>query len=336
MSVRVGEAFMLGFRGLELPDWLVDFEARHGLGGVLLFDRDLESPGALRNVESPDQLAALCAAVHGLPSRPLVCVDQEGGKVRRLKPERGFAELPSARQLAGLDAEEARQVLVESYGEMQRLGIDIALAPVVDLDTNPDNPNIGALERSFSADEQVVRRCVAQVAAVAREVGLQLCLKHYPGLGGASTDSHLELTDVTGCNSAEQEALFCELVSEIPGDSVMLSHGIDRDRDPDAPASISEPIIRSLRRRLPDTLFITDDIQMQGLRGICTTLEACLRALRSGVDLVCIGNNLHAEQDECEEAARTLQEAVASDAELRRMLESAIARIARRKKAARA
>ena len=69
MTIRAGEVFMLGFRGLELPAWLVDFEARHGLGGVLLFDRDLENPGALRNVESPEQLRALCAAVHALPSR---------------------------------------------------------------------------------------------------------------------------------------------------------------------------------------------------------------------------------------------------------------------------
>ena len=119
-------------------------------------------------------------------------------------------------------------------------------------------------------------------ADVAREVGLQLCLKHYPGLGGASTDSHLSLTDVTGRNAPEQEALFRDLAPRIPGDAVMLSHGIDRARDPDAPASISARAIAPLRAALPDTLFITDDIQMQGLRARCATPEASLRALRLG------------------------------------------------------
>jgi beta-N-acetylhexosaminidase len=335
MMERVGEAFMLGFRGLELPDWLVDFEAAHGLGGVLLFDRDLETPGALRNVESPEQLRALCGAVHALPSRPLVCVDQEGGRVRRLKPELGFAELPSARALAGLEASAAERVLATSYAEMRDLGIDLVLAPVVDLDTNPDNPNIGAIERSFSARPEEVRRCVFLFAEVARRTGLQLCLKHYPGLGGAATDSHLELTDVTGCNAPEQEALFLDLAPRIPGNAVMLSHGIDRERDAEAPASISPAIISALRSRLPDTLFITDDIQMQGLRAICSTVDACLRSVRGGVDLLCIGNNLHAERDECRDAALRLAGAAASEPELEASLERAIARVAVRKVAAR-
>jgi hypothetical protein len=82
---RPGEQFLLGFRGLALPDWLRAFEAEHGLGGVILFDRDVQL-GGLRNVESPAQLRALCVEVHALPSRPLVFVDQEGGRVLRLKP----------------------------------------------------------------------------------------------------------------------------------------------------------------------------------------------------------------------------------------------------------
>ena len=72
---RVGEHFMLGFRGCELPSWVREFEARFGLGGVILFDRDVREPESLRNVESPAQVATLCADVHGLASRPLVFVD---------------------------------------------------------------------------------------------------------------------------------------------------------------------------------------------------------------------------------------------------------------------
>ena len=324
---------MLGFRGLELPAWLREFEARFGLGGVLLFDRDLENPGMLRNVESPAQLEALCASVHALPSRPLVCIDQEGGRVRRLKTERGFADLPSARALAAMDDAAARAAVEPSYREMRALGIDVVLAPVVDLDTNPDNPNIGALERSFSARPEEVRRCVRLFAEVARAAGLLLCLKHYPGLGGATTDSHLDLTDVTGTNAPEQEALFRELAGEIPGNAVMLSHGIDRDRDAEAPASISPRVIAPLRAALPDTLFVTDDIQMEGLRAICSTLDACERALRGGADLLCIGNNLQAEQEECLEAAVRVATRCEEDPELAVRVADARGRVAERKRA---
>jgi beta-N-acetylhexosaminidase len=333
MQVRVGELFILGFRGTSPPEWLVDFEARFGLGGVVLFDRDLEQ-GGQRNVESPEQLQSLCAALHALPSRPLVCIDQEGGRVRRLKVERGFRELPSAEAFARLVPEEAQRLAGASFAEMAALGIDVDLAPVVDLNTNPENPNIGAIERSFSDDPAEVRRCVAIVDAAARRAGVQLCLKHYPGLGGAGTDSHLALTDVTGTVSDAQLRLFSELCTSTTGSAILLSHGIDRGRDPDWPASVSARVIEELRRDLPDALLVTDDLQMQGLRQICSTQEASLRALRAGVDLVCIGNNLVAEQSECVETAEMLADLAAADPEFAATAASATERVRRRKDAA--
>jgi len=334
MTLRVGELFLLGFRGTTLPEWLVDFEREFGLGGVILFDRDLEQPAALRNVESPEQVRALCAAIHALPSQPLVFVDQEGGRVRRLKPERGFCELPSAKALARLGDAEARRMVDQSFRELATLGIDFNLAPVVDLDTNPDNPNIGALERSFSADPTTVRRCVAILDAAARDAGLGLCLKHYPGLGAATTDSHQEATNLSGTLTNEQLALFTELCPRISGSAVLLSHGAVAEWDPDWPVSVSQRAIGSLRGQLPDALLITDDLQMSGLRHGCTTVDATLRALGAGVDLVCIGNNLAHESHECLEAAETLRRAAAGDAALEKTLLAAHKRVAQRKAAA--
>ena len=87
---RVGEHFMLGFHGFAVPDWVREFEREFGLGGLILFDRDV-ARGGPRNIEGPEQVRALCAEIHALDSRPLVFIDQEGGKVRRLKPAAGFA-----------------------------------------------------------------------------------------------------------------------------------------------------------------------------------------------------------------------------------------------------
>jgi len=337
MTVRGGELLMAGFHGTELPDWLVEFEARHGLGGIILFDRDLERKTDLRNIESPEQVRALCASVHALPSRPLVFIDQEGGRVRRLKPARGFAELPSAAQVGTevgtVRASTMRALIETSYAEMADLGIDLNLAPVVDLNTNPDNPNIGAIERSFSADVAEVRRCVAIYCEAAAKAGLQLCLKHYPGLGGATTDSHTAITDISATISDEQLALFFELCAEIPGSAILVSHGLIRDWDPDWPASISQPTITRLREAVPDALLITDDVQMQGFQAFCPTVEGSLRAIDAGIDLVCIGNNLRSEAGECRQVAEQIETRATADSGFRAGVEAAIERIAVRKNA---
>lgn len=322
---------MLGFRGLVLPEWLRAFAAEFGLGGVLLFDRDLQQ-GGLRNVESPEQLRALTTEIHALPGRPLVFVDQEGGRVRRLKPAAGFCELPSAKVFASLAEGEARRFAAASCREMKALGIDFDLAPVIDLDTNPDNPNIGRIERAFSADPDEVARCARLFGEAARAVGLGLCVKHYPGLGGARTDSHLALTELSGLVSAEQEALFYALVAELPGQAALFSHGFVREWDAARPVSISAAAVARFRAQVPGALLITDDLQMQGLQGAATTADAVFAALEAGLDLLCIGNNLLAQSGECLEIARALAERGERDAALAARLDTARERVAARKR----
>ena len=327
--MRVGELFMLGFRGTSLPAWVREFEAEYGLGGIILFDYDVPSATRGRNVESPTQLASLCDEVHSLPSRPLVFVDQEGGQVRRLKSELGFAPLPSAREFARLADDERRDIAHASFSEMHRLGIDFDLAPVVDADTNPDNPNIGRIERSFSLDLAVVRANAELLGEVAHACGLQLCLKHYPGLGGAGVDSHAELTELDGRFDPEQEALFAALAPTLPGQAVLLSHGMVRSWDPDWPVSISAVAIGRLRGAAPELLLISDDLQMEGLRRCCTLEQACVRGIDAGLDLLCIGNNLRYEESAAAASAAAVEHAL--DA---RVLDRAIARVRERKQRA--
>jgi beta-N-acetylhexosaminidase len=334
VTVPVGEHFVLGFRGFAIPDWVRDFEREFGLGGLILFDRDVERGGP-RNIESPDQVGALCAEIHALASRPLVFVDQEGGKVRRLKPGAGFHELPSAADFARLPPAEAERIAAESFAEMKQLGIDFDLAPVVDLNTNPSNPNIGALGRSFSADPAEVRRCVRIQSRAAQAVGLGLCLKHYPGLGGASTDSHLALTDISHVSDVERD-LFVSLCEETFGSAILISHGVVRAWDEQWPVSVSAPAIESLRAALPEALLVTDDIQMKGLQAVCTTEAASLRALAAGVDLLCIGNNLLVQQDECFRVAAQLRAQTSGDRALAARLARSRDRIRQRKDLVRA
>lgn len=306
--LNVGECFLVGFRGLTIPDWIREFASRYGLGGVILFDYNCQTKSYENNVQDPEQVARLCEEIHALPSKPLLFVDQEGGKVRRLKESKNFAPLPSHKNFPSLPVQDREQLVSGSLTEQRRLGFHFDLAPVIDLDYNPKNPDIGAVERSFSADPRVVREQFDIWNEAAQRARIGLCLKHFPGLGGATVNSHHELTDLTGTITDEQLELFYELGEKIHGSAVLVSHGIVNDWERDVPVSMSSVAISKLRSRLPNALLITDDLQMQALQQRFPTPVACERAIDAGLDLICIGNNLMTDDASLLQAAQGLIE----------------------------
>src|SRR6476646_7446395 len=220
--MQVGELFILGFFGKTIPPWLREFAARFGLGGVILFDYSVRRRQYDNNIESPAQVRALCAEIAALPSAPMVFIDQEGGLVRRLKESRGFVPLPSAKEFNQLAPDHKRALLTASFAEMRRLGIHYDFAPVIDVDYNPENPNIGRIKRSFSADIAEVEANALLASEVARAQRIGLCLKHFPGIGGAVVDSHQEFMDISGALRDEQEELFYSLAPKMFGDAVLV------------------------------------------------------------------------------------------------------------------
>src|SRR5207247_4298859 len=240
----------------------------------------------------------LCDEIASLPSRPMVFIDQEGGLVRRLKEGRGFKPLPSAKEFSHLGAQAKREILAASFTEMRRLGIHYDFAPVIDVDYNPENPNIGKIKRSYSADIAEVEANALLTGEVARARRIGLCLKHFPGIGGALVDSHQEFMDISDALRDEQEELFYSLAPKMFGDAVLVSHAIVRQWDRDHPMTLSAAGLGRLRKRLPDTLLITDDMQMQGLQKALGTREASLQSLKAGIDMLCIGNNLFDQEQE--------------------------------------
>lgn len=331
MPLPVGELFLLGFRGPRVPAWMRAFAREFGLGGVILFDYDCIDKKYERNIFDPAQLKALCADIHALPSRPLIFIDQEGGKVRRLKEERGFVPLPSARQFGRLTAIERLELLRPSYLQMRDLGVDVNLAPVVDLDINPDSPDVGSAQRSFSADPNIVEDCVAAIAEVARSVGLKLCLKHFPGTGGATVNPHDHVMDLSDCLTEAQVKVFENLLSRVP--MVLFSHGVVHQWEKNTPVCLSAVAVDKLREWAPGAAILTDDLQMQGLQKLMSTGEACRRALRAGADLILIGNNMKDEQEQAAQFARDLRDACESDPLLRAHAEASIERTRRLKAA---
>ena len=327
----VGELFILGFFGKTVPGWLKDFAARYGLGGVILFDYSCRTQQYDNNIESPEQVQRLCAEIAALPSNPMVFIDQEGGLVRRLKESLGFAPLPSAKEFNHLAPDQKRAILTASFAEMRRLGIHYDFAPVVDVDYNPDNPNIGRIKRSFSADIAEVEANALLASEVARAQRIGLCLKHFPGIGGAVVDSHQEFMDISDALRDEQEELFYSLAPKMFGDAVLVSHAIVRQWDKDRPITLSAAGLGRLRKRLPDTLLITDDMQMQGLQKALGTREASLQSLKAGMDMLCIGNNLFDQEQEMAAIAECVEQGLRDRTLSGSAIEKSIARVARRK-----
>jgi beta-N-acetylhexosaminidase len=327
----IGELFMIGFRGTRVPEWLRTFSQRFGLGGVILFDYDWKTKTYERNVRSPSQVAELCAELADLPSPPLVCIDQEGGRVRRFKDKLGFAPLPSAQEFATLPRPEARDLVRASFAELVRLGVHVNLAPVVDLNLNPDNPDIGVHGRAYSDIPEVVRANALLVNQAAREFGLGLCLKHFPGIGGATVNSHDSIMDLGPNLRTDQLELFFELGRKIEGRSLLISHGYLPSWDPDRPACLSPKVIARVRERLPETLLISDDLEMQGVQRRFPTEQALPLALAAGIDVLLLGNNLMDEEARIAEQAEKLEAAVAADAALAARAREALGRVALRK-----
>ncbi len=296
---KTGEHFILGFHGKTVPDWLRDYANQFSLGGVIFFDYYCQTKRYENNIYDIEQVTALCEEIHELNGTPLVFVDQEGGKVRRLKESKGFKNYPSQKLFNTLSRQEKLDFARASFTELQRLGVDFNLAPVVDLDLNRGNSDIGKVERSYSAHSSDVQENVKLVGQVAKEVGVQLCLKHYPGVGGASKNTHEELIDLTDSYTEKQEDLFHELVSVVPGLAILVSHGIMNNWEPGIPASVSRTAISRIRTRNEEVLCITDDIHMEGLQRAVASEEATLHALDAGIDLVLIGNNMRNEESSC-------------------------------------
>ena len=264
-----------------------------GLGGVILFDYDCQQRDYQRNIQSPPQLQALCAEINSLPAKPLIFIDQEGGKVRRLKPERGFIAFPSAKEFGQLPWLQRIDLACSMFTELRALGIHYNLAPVLDF-AHDSNPNIGALGRAYAANSMVIRENVGILHRAARLAGLGLCLKHYPGIGAATVDSHRQLMRVE-INPVELEQ-FHRLGEHIHGNAILLSHALvqgDKAHEwGDKPVSLSVQAVQRLRAQCQSVLLITDDMQMQGVQLFCDTSTAIRDSLAAGVDMLIIGNNL--------------------------------------------
>jgi beta-N-acetylhexosaminidase len=272
-----------GFTGTEVPDWVLRRTAG-GLGGVCLY---------ARNVSSPEQLATLTGRLHVENSGVLIAIDEEGGDVTRLEAATG-SSYPGNLALGAVDDVRLTRSVARAMGaDLAAAGIDLDLAPVADVNSNPINPVIGV--RAFGAQAAPVARQTAAWVAGLQEAGVAACVKHFPGHGATSLDSHLDLPVVDeDPHAGALEPFRAAIAAGVR--AVMSAHIVVPSID-DVPATISARVMTGvLRGELEfEGLAVSDGLEMRAIAAGVGILEGTVLALAAGCDLLCIGGGLAGE-----------------------------------------
>ncbi|MEZ4461079.1 MAG: beta-N-acetylhexosaminidase [bacterium] len=311
-----GQLLCVGFQGTDaLPDALRNALAAGRVGGAILFRR---------NVEEPAQVASLTAQIHAAAgaaiAAPFVAVDQEGGRVARLREP--LTLIPPMRKLGNRnDAKLTTDISEMMATEISALGFNLNFAPVLDVDTNPDNPVIG--DRAFSDDPNVVARMGGAFFIGHMTAGVIPCGKHFPGHGDTDTDSHLELPVLhhDGARFEEVELVPFRKLIEHDVPMLMTAHVLVPALDTVHPATLSHAVMtRLLRDELGyDGVVVTDDLEMKAVADQYEVEEMIELGLRAGVDLFLICHT----QDKWERAFEHLVRLGANAHDRARILESA-------------
>jgi len=282
LDAEIAGLFCVGFHG-KTPSSEVLELVRRGVYGVVLF---------ARNVEDAEQVAGLVAELKRTASpRPLlVSVDQEGGRVARLRAPQGFTELPPMRALGDTGDEAlAREVGLLLGRELRAVGIDQDFAPVVDVDTNPANPVIG--DRALSRDPETVGRLGAALALGLQAAGVAACAKHFPGHGDTSQDSHTDLPHLPHALERldEVELAPFRALARASVASVMTAHVVFDALDARRPATLAPSVMRLLRERVGyDGCAISDDLEMKAVAEHFPLEESAPAAVAAGVDAILV------------------------------------------------
>lgn len=314
-----GQLLVVGFDGTSAPAELVREISSGAIGGVVLFKRNVSDDLA--------QVAELNASLAraASPDMPLlISIDQEGGRVRRLRA--GVAQIPAMLELRSIDTAALTEIAEVVSEELLALGFTMSFAPVLDVHSNEHNPIIG--DRAFGTDAEMVSVRALAYADGMRRAGLLCCGKHFPGHGDTSQDSHLELPIVLHSDARLRavELVPFAAAARAQLDALMTAHVVYPAWD-DEPATLSRKISHELLRtelRFDGVLF-SDDLEMKALSSRMTYAESAVRAVRAGCDALLVCSKESAWREAREAIARRIEQ----DSEFRERCDAAHDRFVR-------
>jgi beta-N-acetylhexosaminidase len=282
---KIGQLFIIGISGTTLREDEAEFIVKNNIGGIILFDR---------NIESPEQLHALCASINALKEKtpeklpPFISIDMEGGRVARLK--KPFTTWPPLKQLGNIDSTSLAFNFAMAMGEeLSAMGINLDYAPCTDVLTNPKNEIIG--DRAISTDPEQVSKIASALVRGYIKGNVIPCAKHFPGHGNTLLDSHFDLPvedDVDLETLKNRELVPFKKVFRARLDMVMTAHILYPKVDKDNPATFSSIILKDLLR--DDLkyrgLVISDDLDMKAIRNHHEVADIPIKALNAGCDIL--------------------------------------------------
>lgn len=294
LSEKVGQLFQIGFSGFDLDAEIEAMIKDYYIGGVIYFSRNiknLEQTARLSN-----QLQSL--ALNSGSKLPLfISIDQEGGSVSRLK---GATNFPSNMTLGVVNDKQLTNKIGKTVGsELKNLGININLAPVLDVNNNPNNPVIGV--RSFGSDPKLVAELGKAYIEGIQSEGVIATAKHFPGHGDTETDSHLELPTINHDKERLNKIELYPFKKAIKAGvkSIMVAHiyfpAFEKEKG--IPATLSKSVLTDLLRKKMNFkgLIITDCMEMKAIADNFGTAEGAVRAIKAGSDIVLVSHT-YAEQ----------------------------------------
>jgi len=303
-SELAGACIMTGFRGATLddPQCRSDIKLLKDLHikGVILFDKHLPT-GGMRNIITEDQLRKLTDDLRNELGEDLIIgIDQEGGEINRLTlfQDNAVSEQLSARMQGAMSPKQLTAIIDPIAQALSDAGINLTFAPCVDLETNPDNPIIAGKGRSLGTDPVRVASAASTIISAYQHHGVRCCIKHFPGHGSSSTDTHDGLADITDSTTNDEQQVYILMTDSIkagytPRCAAMTGHLINKTIDPDLPASLSHAhTTNRLRESIGfDGTIITDSIDMGAVRLHHQPGPASVLAIQAGADIVLDGFN---------------------------------------------
>ncbi len=318
---KIGQLFMVGFEGTAVTPDLADFIKEYKPGGVILFARNLESIEQIVDLTNDLQRCS--------PHSPLlISIDQEGGRVSRLpKP---FTIFPPGDVLGRCNSSELAYAAAATIAkELRAVGINMNMAPVLDVNSNPANPVIG--DRAFGTTPGPVCELGLATAGGLQDNRVVACGKHFPGHGDTATDSHKELPVVEAPREQLEQIEFPSFRRATTHGvaTMMTAHVLYKALDDQQPATLSPAIItRLLREEMRyDGVVLTDDLEMRAIIDHYGIEEATVRALLAGCDMPLICKDRNREIA----AITALDKAVAEGTVTSQRLDVSLARVARLK-----
>jgi len=294
LEEKIGQMIMMGINDrklIEEKDELRQEIISGKTGGIIYFEKNISS------ADSKEMLKKMSLDLQSLAKVPLfISIDEEGGKVHRLKEKYGMIKMPSAEYLGKLNNLDSTFYYNKQLAAlMSEVGINLNFAPDVDLALNVNNPVIAKVGRSYGADPALVSRHAVACIKAHHEYNVKTVIKHFPGHGSSATDSHYGITDITKQWQFIELLPYKEVIQSGSCDAVMTAHIVNCRLDTTClPATLSKVVMTDILRGVLgfEGVIFSDDMQMHAISKNYGLENAIKLSILAGVDVVVFGNNV--------------------------------------------